>query len=51
MLVFISGELRKNLVILSSQIAASADRRFEFQKRRQLFIRSHNETLSVATMR
>jgi hypothetical protein len=24
--------------------------RFEFQKRRQLFIRSHNETVSVAAM-
>jgi len=27
------------------------DRRFEFQKRRQLFIPPHNETLSVAAMR
>jgi hypothetical protein len=27
-----------------------ANRRFEFQKRRQLFIRMHNETLSVAAM-
>jgi hypothetical protein len=25
--------------------------RFEFKKRRQLFIRSHNETLSVVAMR
>jgi hypothetical protein len=25
--------------------------RFQFQKRRQFFIRTHNETLSVATMR
>jgi hypothetical protein len=25
--------------------------RFEFQKRRQPFIRTHNETLSVAAMR
>jgi hypothetical protein len=24
---------------------------FEFQKRRQLFIRSHKETLSIAAMR
>jgi hypothetical protein len=28
-----------------------ADHRFEFQKRRQLFIRTHNETLSIAAMR
>jgi hypothetical protein len=27
------------------------NRRFEFQKRSQLFIRVHNETLSVAAMR
>jgi hypothetical protein len=28
----------------------NASSRFKFQKRSQLFIRSHNETLSVATM-
>jgi hypothetical protein len=28
-----------------------ANRRFEFDKRRQFFIRSHNETLSVAAIR
>jgi hypothetical protein len=28
-----------------------SDRRFKFNKRRQLFIRTHNETLSVAAMR
>jgi hypothetical protein len=28
-----------------------ADRRFKFQKRRQLFIRTHNETLSIVTTR
>jgi hypothetical protein len=28
-----------------------ANRRFEFNKRRQLFIRVHNETLSVVAMR
>jgi hypothetical protein len=28
-----------------------SNRRFEFQKRAQLFIRSHNETLSVTAMR
>jgi hypothetical protein len=36
---------------LSRQFAASADRRFEFQKRRQFFIRTHNATLFVAAMR
>jgi hypothetical protein len=30
---------------------AAPDRRFEFQKRRQFFIRTHNEALTVATMR
>jgi hypothetical protein len=29
----------------------AANRRFQFKKRRQLFIRSHDETLSVAAMR
>jgi hypothetical protein len=28
----------------------AADRRFKFQKRSQLFIRTHNETLSVVVM-
>jgi hypothetical protein len=31
----------------SSQLAASANRRFEFHKRSQLFIRVHNETVSA----
>jgi hypothetical protein len=31
--------------------AGPSNRSFQFQKRRQLFIRTHNETLSVATMR
>ena len=31
--------------------ATSANRRFEFNKRSQLFIRTHNETLSVTAMR
>jgi len=35
---------------LSSKLA-SANTRFEFQKSRQLFIRSHNETLSIVAMR
>jgi hypothetical protein len=30
---------------------ARANCRFEFKKRGQLFVRSHNETLSVAVMR
>jgi hypothetical protein len=36
---------------LSSQFAASASGRFQFEKRSQLFIRTHNETLSVVAMR
>src|SRR5207247_2266334 len=51
MLVFISGESRKNLVRCRGQFAASANHRFKFHKRGQLFIRTHNETLSVAAMR
>jgi hypothetical protein len=35
---------------LSRQLSAGTSRRFKFQKRRQLFIRVHNETLSVAAM-
>ena len=42
------GEFGKNLAKLSSQFAASAERRFQLNKRSQLFIRTHNETLSVA---
>jgi hypothetical protein len=38
----------KKLVELSSQFAASADRRIKFQKRRQPFIDAHDETLSFA---
>jgi hypothetical protein len=41
----------KNLASGSNQFAASANRRFEFQKRRQLFIGMHNETLSIAAIR
>jgi hypothetical protein len=33
---------------LSRPFAASANRRFQFHKRSQLFIRSHNETLSAS---
>jgi hypothetical protein len=49
MLVFISGEFRKNLASLSRLFAAN--RRFQFEKRRQQFFGTHNETLSVAPMR
>ena len=45
------AEFGKNLANLSNQFAASANRRFKFHKRSQLFIRTHNETLSVVAMR
>ena len=45
---FRCAEFRKNLAGLSRKFAAGANRRFEFQKRGQLFIRLHNEMLSVA---
>jgi hypothetical protein len=32
-------------------VTSYATRRFKFKKRRQLFIRSHNKTLSVAAVR
>jgi hypothetical protein len=35
----------------SQLLAASSNRRFEFHKRRQLFIRPHNETLPVVAVR
>jgi hypothetical protein len=41
----------KNPASLSSQLAATPNREFKFQKRRQLFIRVHNETLSVIAVR
>jgi hypothetical protein len=41
----------KNLACLSRKFAASVNRRFQFQKRRQLFIRVHNEKLSVVAVR
>ena len=44
------AEFGKNLANLSNQFAASANRGFQFEKRSQLFIRTHNETLSVAAM-
>jgi hypothetical protein len=36
---------------LSSTIAASASRHFKFQKRSQLFIGVHDQTLSIVAMR
>ena len=36
---------------LSSQFAATPNRRFKFHKRRQLFIRVNNETLSFVALR
>jgi hypothetical protein len=45
-----SIEFGKNLANLSSQFAARTSRRFHFQKRGQLFIGVHNETLPVIAM-
>jgi len=39
------------LASLASQFAASLNRRFDFQKRRQLLIGPQNETLSIVAMR
>ena len=44
---FSDAEFGKNLARLSNTIAARANRVFEFQKRRQLFIDAYDETLSV----
>jgi len=33
------------------QKAATTNRRFEFQKRSQLFVRTHNEALTLTAMR
>src|SRR5262245_37297140 len=41
----------KKLCCLSTQLSASVDRRLKLQKRRQYFIRVHNETLSAVAMR
>jgi hypothetical protein len=35
----------------SAPVFLSQNRRFKFHKRSQLFIRTHNETLSVVAMR
>jgi len=44
------GELGRNLACLSRQFTASANRQIEFDKRSQLFIGLHNETLSIVAM-
>jgi hypothetical protein len=49
MFCWLPGASRPETRIL--RIASSANRRFEFDKRGEPFIRSHNETLSVAAMR
>jgi hypothetical protein len=45
------ADLGKNLANLSNQFATNANRYFRFQKRSQLFIRAHNEMLSVVARR
>jgi len=47
---FSSVEFYKNPGCVSSQFAALADRQFKFQKRGQLLIGMHNETLSVVAI-
>jgi hypothetical protein len=42
--------LAKKTANLSNQFAESTNRSFQFQKRRQLLIRSHNEPLSVVAV-
>jgi hypothetical protein len=45
-----TSSLRKIWPACQDKFSASANRRFEFDKRSQLFIRAHNETLSVVAM-
>jgi hypothetical protein len=47
---FSDAEFGKNAANLSNQFAASSNRRFQFHKRSQLLLRTHNETLPVVTM-
>jgi hypothetical protein len=42
--------LKKAEPIAGANLLAIANYRFEFQKSRQLFLRAHNETLSVVAM-
>jgi hypothetical protein len=44
------AEFGKNLASLSRPAYRNRESRFGFQKRSQLFIHSHNETLSVVAM-
>jgi hypothetical protein len=44
----VKPSLAKIALACQDSSPAKANRRFEFQKRSQLFIRTHNETLSVA---
>jgi hypothetical protein len=39
------------MIVSSRDSARLSNRRFQFHKRRQLFIRTHNETLSVVAVR
>jgi hypothetical protein len=41
----------EKLASLASQFARTPNRGFDFHKRSQLFIRAHNETLSIVTVR
>jgi hypothetical protein len=42
------GEFGENYASLSKQFVARPNRRFEFHKRSQQFIRTHDEALTVA---
>ena len=46
----VSQFLHSAVLLLLPNISPEWHRRFEFQKRSQLFIRARNETLSVAAM-
>jgi hypothetical protein len=48
---FSDVEFGKHLARLSSQFAASANLQFEFHKRSELFIGTHDETLSIIAIR
>jgi hypothetical protein len=47
---FNDAEFGKNPTARQAKSPPPPSRRFEFHKRSQLFIRTHNETLSVAAM-
>jgi hypothetical protein len=48
---FSDAEFGNNRACLSRRLAATANRRSDFYKRSQLFIRADNETLSIVAMR